>query len=205
MKCRECGQEVLLADRCPYCGRPVRASSQAGAGGPSGDLPGAGPTGSGGTAGSAKAGSRAGEQTESRQGITGRFVGPIGRYDASRNGWAGAGSSREGMGSGFSWVVRGGRRTQTAPVSLGQWLRRLFTYLLDPRVAGWKKGLILGGLLYILSPLDFLPDLPPLGWLDDVALVWFGWQALARELLRYGLQRPASGRPGSGPHEERRS
>lgn len=205
MRCRECGQEVLLADRCPYCGRPVRASSQTGAGGASGDPTGAGPRGSASAADSTKAEARGGEQAESRQGITGRFVGPIGHYGASANGWAGAGQSREGMGSGFSWAVRGGRPRQGGALSLGQWLRRLVSYLWDPRVAGWKKGLILGGLLYILSPLDFLPDLPPLGWLDDIALIWFGWQALSRELLRYGPQRPASGRPGSVPDEKRRS
>lgn len=44
----------------------------------------------------------------------------------------------------------------------------------DRRVSPWLKILPIGGVLYLLSPLDIIPDiaLPILGQLDDVAILW---------------------------------
>ncbi|HEU4751544.1 MAG TPA: DUF1232 domain-containing protein [Armatimonadota bacterium] len=49
---------------------------------------------------------------------------------------------------------------------------RLFLGLLgDRRVSGWAKLLFLGGIIYAVSPLDFIPDLMPLvGELDDLTV-----------------------------------
>ena len=44
----------------------------------------------------------------------------------------------------------------------------------DRRVSPWLKILPIGGILYLFSPLDIIPDiaLPILGQLDDVAILW---------------------------------
>lgn len=44
----------------------------------------------------------------------------------------------------------------------------------DRRVSPWLKLLPVGGVLYLLSPLDIIPDimLPVIGELDDVAILW---------------------------------
>lgn len=52
MKCQACGEEVLLAERCPYCGQPTGIE-----GGPPGES----------------------AQAASDGRVRGRFVGPIGR------------------------------------------------------------------------------------------------------------------------------
>lgn len=33
--------------------------------------------------------------------------------------------------------------------------------------------LIIGVLIYILSPIDLIPDIPPIGWLDDLFVILF--------------------------------
>ncbi len=51
--------------------------------------------------------------------------------------------------------------------------------LRDPRVPLWTKAVALGVALYILSPLDLIPDfIPVLGELDDVAVLLFGIELL---------------------------
>ena len=44
----------------------------------------------------------------------------------------------------------------------------------DKRVNPWLKVLPIGGLLYLISPLDLIPDiaLPIIGELDDAAVLW---------------------------------
>lgn len=234
MRCRACGQEVVLAERCPYCGSPTGVVAQPDSGGapgggalgggargggtsggatsrraPPGPGPGPGsgdetsPAGGSGAAGRAAGQGVGAGRTPSGRGVTGRFVGPIGRYGASRDGWAGVGSFGDGPMPGawrrvWSWKRPGGGRPQVGSLSVGQWLGRLVRYVFDPRVPTWKKGLILGGLLYLVFPVDLVPDLlPPLGWLDDVAVLWLGLHALTRELLRYGPPpRPGGSNPG---------
>ena len=50
--------------------------------------------------------------------------------------------------------------------------RLIFRLMADRRVPVWSKLIIPGGLIYILSPIDFLPDIIPiLGWLDDIIAI----------------------------------
>ena len=50
--------------------------------------------------------------------------------------------------------------------------RLILRLMLDRRVPIWSKLIIPGGLVYILSPIDFLPDIIPiLGWLDDIIAI----------------------------------
>ncbi|MCC6687351.1 MAG: DUF1232 domain-containing protein [Fimbriimonadaceae bacterium] len=50
-------------------------------------------------------------------------------------------------------------------------LIRLIRALGDPRVPAWIKILPFLALIYVLSPLDFLPDpIIILGWIDDITI-----------------------------------
>ena len=75
---------------------------------------------------------------------------------------------------------------------------RLIWYLLtDGRVSSWVKMIPLATLLYILSPIDFLPDpILGLGQLDDLAALILGVKLFIemcpREIVREHLERMAS-------------
>lgn len=66
-------------------------------------------------------------------------------------------------------------------------LRMLPRYLRDRRVSGIKKTLIALIALYIVSPLDLVPEivLPFIGWLDDLGLLGAASLWLYRELGEY--------------------
>lgn len=72
------------------------------------------------------------------------------------------------------------------PLTFWDRLQLFPRYFLDPNVPWPRKALVLGGLLYVLLPLDLVPDLFPfLGWLDDAAVVALAWSFLSQELQRY--------------------
>jgi len=51
-------------------------------------------------------------------------------------------------------------------------LRLVWRLILDPRVPLWVKGIPLAALIYVLSPLDLIPDwLIGLGQLDDLGIL----------------------------------
>lgn len=54
--------------------------------------------------------------------------------------------------------------------------------LADGRVPLGPKLLVVGALLYLIAPLDLVPDLalPGLGQLDDIAVLWLAARALVR-------------------------
>ncbi len=55
--------------------------------------------------------------------------------------------------------------------------------LRDPRAPRSVKLVLIAALLYVLSPIDLVPDLiPGLGWIDDGAIVMLSLQ-LVRRLL----------------------
>ena len=59
-------------------------------------------------------------------------------------------------------------------------------FLSDPAVSRWRKGLLLGAVLYALWPLDVIPDtLPVLGWLDDVGLLSLAVAAVWGDVKRH--------------------
>ncbi|WP_312137089.1 DUF1232 domain-containing protein [Sphingobacterium sp.] len=50
----------------------------------------------------------------------------------------------------------------------------------------WNMSVIVATIIYVVSPLDAIPDLVPvLGWLDDASIVGFAISKLADEILRY--------------------
>src|SRR5690606_13153178 len=50
----------------------------------------------------------------------------------------------------------------------------------------WSMSIIIGTIIYVISPLDAIPDIIPiLGWLDDVSIVGFAISKLFEEIERY--------------------
>ncbi|MBI1279952.1 MAG: DUF1232 domain-containing protein [Anaerolineaceae bacterium] len=59
-------------------------------------------------------------------------------------------------------------------------IRLTWALLKDSRVPIWAKVIPILGIVYVLSPLDFIPDvLPILGQLDDLAIVIGGMRLFA--------------------------
>ena len=62
----------------------------------------------------------------------------------------------------------------------------LWSFIRDPEVAWAKKATAVGSLVYLVSPLDAVPDfIPAAGLLDDVAVILFVVQMLAESLKSY--------------------
>jgi uncharacterized membrane protein YkvA (DUF1232 family) len=53
-------------------------------------------------------------------------------------------------------------------------IKLIYRLVTDKRINPWLKLLPIGGILYLLSPLDIIPDimLPVIGQLDDLAILW---------------------------------
>jgi len=50
----------------------------------------------------------------------------------------------------------------------------------------WSMSIIIGTIIYVISPLDAVPDIiPVLGWLDDASIVGFAISKLFEEIERY--------------------
>lgn len=74
-------------------------------------------------------------------------------------------------------------------------LRRIWRAMRDPRTPGWLKTLPLLALIYVLSPIDLLPDLmiPGIGALEDLLIMLLALRMLL-DLAPEEDQRPPSKR-----------
>lgn len=83
-----------------------------------------------------------------------------------------------------------------------QWsiVESLIRMMMDPKAAWWAKGLAVGGILYVVSPVDFIPDvLPVIGFADDAMAVIGLLMALFAAARRYGSDRSGGGPTGLLP------
>lgn len=56
----------------------------------------------------------------------------------------------------------------------------------------WNMSVIVGTIVYVISPLDAVPDMiPVLGWLDDASIVAYALSKLKDEIGRYKMQQIA--------------
>lgn len=54
------------------------------------------------------------------------------------------------------------------------------------KMNAWNLSVIVGTIVYVISPVDTVPDfLPILGWLDDVTIVGYALSKLSTEMKRY--------------------
>ena len=71
-------------------------------------------------------------------------------------------------------------------ISFAKDLRALYSYMLDPRVAWYRKSIVVGALVYFITPLDTIPDLAPLfGYLDDLGVITATLKYMGSELIPY--------------------
>ena len=53
----------------------------------------------------------------------------------------------------------------------------------------WNLSVIVGTIVYVISPIDAVPDfIPVLGWLDDAAIVGYAINRLGEEMKKYKEQ-----------------
>lgn len=54
------------------------------------------------------------------------------------------------------------------------------------KVNTWNASIIVATIIYVVSPIDAIPDIIPVfGWLDDVTIVGYALTKLSEELKRY--------------------
>jgi len=54
------------------------------------------------------------------------------------------------------------------------------------KINKWNLSVLVGTIIYVVSPLDAVPDIiPVLGWLDDVTIVTYSLSKLTEEIKRY--------------------
>jgi uncharacterized membrane protein YkvA (DUF1232 family) len=78
-------------------------------------------------------------------------------------------------------------------VSVFDRIRRVAALMADPRVPKLPRLAVIAAALYLLSPVDFVPELvaPVVGYLDDIVVVWMA--------LRWLITRdPDRGAPNPG-------
>ena len=67
-------------------------------------------------------------------------------------------------------------------------VQQLWRYIRDPEIPWSQKAMAAGSLLYLVSPLDAVPDfIPAGGLLDDVAVILFVVRLLAGPLKKYAV------------------
>lgn len=139
MKCRKCGEEIVLAEVCPYCGTRVEKQD-------------------------ASTGSYTDDRDRKQEHSVRKNYRPRGTF-------RGRVDSVE---------------AEKGTLSKGRTVATLVRYLLDRAVPSSRKYLMLLAALYILVPLDIMPDwLIGLGWLDDAAVAMLLWRYITSELSNY--------------------
>ena len=67
-----------------------------------------------------------------------------------------------------------------------QSLATTLRFFLSPRAGFWSKLFFLAAVVYVIMPLDFVPDVAVvIGWLDDLAAIMGATTALLLALRRY--------------------
>ena len=68
-------------------------------------------------------------------------------------------------------------------------VQQLWRFIADPEVAWSSKAMAAGSLLYLVSPLDAVPDIiPAAGLLDDVGVILYAVRTLAGPLKKYAME-----------------
>ena len=58
------------------------------------------------------------------------------------------------------------------------------------KMNSWNLSIIIGTIIYVISPIDAIPDFIAVGgWLDDFAIVAYAMRKLSEEIARYKLEK----------------
>jgi uncharacterized membrane protein YkvA (DUF1232 family) len=135
-----------------------------------------------------------GDGRERRLGIpdAGRGTAPV--LPADRDDWAPPAADRPVAGPRI-----GAKRTVTGAIrDIPHYLRLLWGLARDSRVAAVDKLLVVAAALYIVSPIDVIPDfIPFLGQVDDLYLLILALQRMVSRAGRSVLRDHWSGNPAS--------
>jgi len=62
----------------------------------------------------------------------------------------------------------------------------LYKYMLDENVQWYRKSIVVGALIYFITPIDLVPDIMPLvGYMDDLGVITAVLKYLGHELIPY--------------------
>ncbi len=65
-------------------------------------------------------------------------------------------------------------------------VKALYRYMRDKYVPWYRKSIVIGALIYFISPIDTIPDLAPLvGYLDDLGVIMAVLKFMGSELIPY--------------------
>ena len=81
------------------------------------------------------------------------------------------------------------------------WVSALRRYYRDPKASTLGKLVIFLAVIYAIVPIDLIPDVPVVGWLDDLGVMGLATAWLARVVARYRTPEelpPSSGRDAEG-------
>ena len=71
-------------------------------------------------------------------------------------------------------------------ISFAKDVLALYNYMRDSYVSWHRKAIVVGALIYFISPIDTIPDLAPLvGYLDDLGVITALLKFLGSELIPY--------------------
>lgn len=71
-------------------------------------------------------------------------------------------------------------------ISFAKDIKALFNYMIDPSVTWYRKSIVVGALIYFISPIDTIPDIAPLiGYLDDLGVITAVLKYMGSELIPY--------------------
>lgn len=68
-------------------------------------------------------------------------------------------------------------------------LKYMIKYMRDPEISRWRKIFLASLIIYVLSPLDLIPEpIFGLGIVDDLIMVAYIWSNFLPEMNRYDLK-----------------
>ncbi len=65
------------------------------------------------------------------------------------------------------------------------WIRALVRYYRDPSASVLGKLVMVAAIIYAIVPVDLIPDVPIVGWLDDIGVLGLASAWLVRVVARY--------------------
>ncbi len=65
------------------------------------------------------------------------------------------------------------------------WFRGLYRYYRDPSASPLGKLIVFLAAIYVVLPTDLIPDVPFIGWLDDIGVMGLATMWLGRMVSKY--------------------